>query len=661
MRTIIQVLLPTLQNKSIFDYYSLDPPKIGALVRVTFRNKEMEGIVWATTQSDDRVPAAKIKEITKTFKNSALPLHLPKFMSFVSEYNLIPLGAVLKFFFPFPNLNFLDKEDVAQPTEIQELAALPPLNQEQEDALKKIRYAAVQSPVKPILLEGITGSGKTEIYLHIICDALQKAEGQVLVLLPEILLTNHLVDRFREKLKCLIAVWHSGVSQKDKKQIWKGALTGSCRLIIGARSALFLPFKDLKLIVIDEEHDQSYKQEDNFIYHARDMAVAYGHIAQIPVVLASATPSLESFHNVIKGKYLKTELPSRYHSVSLPKVTVINMKEEKLNRSKWLSETLITKTTKTLEQGKQAILFLNRKGYAPMTLCRICDYKFNCPNCSSFLVMYKNTNSKKLLCHHCGHSIPYPKECPACSFCDSLINCGPGVDRLLEEAKKLWPSKNIQAITRDVVQGNESSAQILDEMLSNKIDILIGTQILSKGYHFPNLQLVGIVDADIGLSGADLKAAERTHQLLTQVGGRAGREVEGEVVIQTYSPQSPLLVALKTHNKKMFYNEELLGRQMMNMPPFSKLVALIFSGADEEKLKAVVKNFAAQIPYITGIEVLGPVPAPLAKIRKHYRYRFLVKGALKTNLQGYIKRCLASCKIPSSIRLKVDIDPCNFL
>jgi len=537
---------------------------------------------------------------------------------------------------------------------------LPILNDEQAAALEKIRESASQVPVKPILLEGITGSGKTEVYLHAIHDALRQEAAQVLILLPEIMLTNHLVERFSESLGITADIWHSGISQKDKKQIWEGVLTGSTKLVVGARSALFLPFKNLKLIIIDEEHDQSYKQEDNFIYNARDMAVAYGYIAQIPIILSSATPSLETFYNVIKGKYSKAELLSRYHAVSLPDVSIINMKQEKLKQSRWLSDSLIARTTKALEQGTQVILFLNRKGYAPITLCRVCEYKLECPNCSSFLVMYKDA-IVKLLCHHCGYKIPYPSACPECKREDSLVNAGPGVDRLFEEASKLWPDKNIRAVTRDIMQKDKDSSTLLDEIISNKIDILIGTQVLSKGYHFPKLNLVGIIDADIGLCGADLKASERTYQLLTQVGGRAGRETKGEVLIQTYNPTNPLLTALKSHDKQMFYNEELNARQMMNMPPFSKLVALVFSGRNEEKLKETVANFAKQMPYMNKIEVLGPAVAPLAKIRNHYRYRFLIKGSVKANLQKYIQLCLTNSKIPSSIRLKIDIDPCSFL
>ena len=664
MKNIIQVLLPTPQNKSIFDYYASSNLEIGTLVKIPFRNKEIEGIVWANQQSADNIHPSKIRDVLQIFDGTGLPLNLIKFIKFISSYNLIPLGAVMKFFFPFPNLNFLKKKPIETKTE--KLASnLPILNQEQTKALVQIRETITQSIVKPILLEGITGSGKTAVYLHIIHDILKQNNSQILVLLPEIMLTIHFVHKLKRDLGTDIEVWHSGISQKDKKQIWQKILDGSCKLVIGARSALFLPFKNLKLIVIDEEHDHSYKQEDNFIYNARDMAVAYGHISQIPVILSSATPSLETVYNVVKKKYSKTELTSRYHDVSLPKISIVNMKKDKLQKSKWLSDTLINKIQNTLEQKKQVILFLNRKGYAPITLCRSCGHKMECPNCSTCLVMYKNTNpsseNHNLICHHCGYSITHPQECPSCESPNMLINCGPGIDRLSEEVKKIWSSKTIQTITRDIIQKNKNSADILNEMNSNQIDILIGTQVLSKGYHFPNLNLVGIIDADIGISGADLKAAERTHQLLTQVSGRAGRESEGEVIIQTYNPDNPLFTALKTHNKKMFYDEELTSRQAMSFPPFSKLVALIFSGTNEEKLKTTVKNFAAHIPYINNIEVLGPVPAPLAKIRKHYRYRFLIKASPKTNLQIYIQTCLKKFKLPKSIRLKIDIDPCNFL
>jgi primosomal protein N' (replication factor Y) len=658
MKNIIQVLLPSLQKKSIFDYSSNEDLELGTIVKVPLRNEELEGIVWSKTKSDDQVPYSKIKEVLRS-TNIVLSPHLIPFIKFISQYNLIPLGAVLKLFFPFPNLNFLNKLLKPEEDGCKLEHRLPMLNDEQEVALGKIREALYEVKIKPILLEGVTGSGKTEVYLHAIWDALKHSGAQALVLLPEIMLTNNLVQKFKETLGVKAGIWHSGISQKEKKQTWKKLMDGSCNLVIGARSALFLPFKNLKLIVIDEEHDQSYKQEDNLIYNARDMGVALGSIAQIPVILSSATPSLETFYNVKMGKYLSSELLSRYHQVSLPDISIINMKQANLTRSRYLSDGLIDKATKSLETGAQVMLFLNRKGYAPITLCIVCDHKLNCPNCSSFLVMYKD--SHKLLCHHCGHSIPYPTSCPACKSTDTLINCGPGVDRLFEEAKSLWPDKNICAVTRDIIQRDKTSGDILNDMDSGKIDILIGTQILSKGHHFPNLNLVGIIDADIGLSGADLKASERTHQLLTQVSGRAGRETKGEVLIQTYNPDNPLLGALATHNKKMFYSEEFLARQMMNMPPFSKLVALIFSGISQEKLKETVKDFASQIPYIKEIEVLGPAPAPIAKIRKHYRYRFLIKSHPKVNMQKYIQRCIKNFKLPKSIRLKIDIDPYNFL
>ncbi|NRA74151.1 MAG: primosomal protein N' [Rickettsiales bacterium] len=663
MKPIVQVLLPIKQNKSIFDYYLPENQRVGSIVKVPFRNKEIEGIIWNKNQSKDNIPLVKMRDVSEVFEDNILSLDLIKFIKFISSYNLIPLGAVMKFFFPFPNLNFLKTEIDHQDLKERQ-HDMPVLNQEQTKALEQIRKVISQSPIKPILLEGITGSGKTAVYLHMIHDILQQNNSQILVLFPEIMLTHHLVEQFRNSLGVDVEIWHSDISQKNKKQIWQRVLNGSCKLVIGARSALFLPFKNLKLIVIDEEHDHSYKQEDNFIYNARDMAVAYGHIAQIPIILSSATPSLETIYNVIRKKYSRADLKSRYHDVSLPKVSIINMKQEKLQRSRWISDSLINKIQNTLEQNKQVILFLNRKGYAPITLCRSCGYKLNCPNCSTCLVMYKDTvalGSHDLICHRCSYSISYPKSCPSCELDDVLINCGPGIDRIFEETKKIWPDKNIQAITRDVVQKSKDSANILSESNISKVDILIGTQVLSKGYHFPNLNLVGIIDADIGLSGTDLKASERTHQLLTQVGGRAGRESEGEVIIQTYNADNPLLIALKTYDKKMFYSEELHSRQMMELPPFYRLVALIFSSTNEEKLKTVVKDFAAQIPYVNNIEVLGPVPAPIAKIRKHYRYRFLIKASLKINLQKYIQICVSGFKMPKSIRLKIDIDPYNFL
>jgi primosomal protein N' (replication factor Y) len=641
-QSVVQVLLPLAQTKCVFDYFCSKQLPLGSLVQVHFKNKKSYGIVWAhQASSGHQIYAHKMKTITRACNAVCFSKLQLAFIKFVAWYNLMPLGGALKLFLPFQNFDFLEKEVVSNAAQQQNQLKLVQLNGEQERALKILQASAS----KPILLEGVTGSGKTEVYLRLVEEVLCQGDSQVLVLLPEVRSYSN------------SHAWHSNVSNKEKERLWKMIATGHAKLIIGARSALFLPFKNLKLIVVDEEHDSSYKQEERGVYNARDMAVAYGHIAKIPVVLSTATPSVETAYNAFKRKYAKAELTSRYQEAALPETVIVNMKKEPLKQSRWLSESLIRATDHALNKGKQVMFFLNRKGYAPITLCKICGYKVGCRNCSTALVMYKTT--EELLCHHCGYQLRNLIACPNCTATNSLIHCGPGVDRLLEDASKIWPEKRVVAITKDSIQGKQ--AELLASILEGAVDIIIGTQVMSKGYHFPNLILVGVIDADIGFFGTDLKASERTFQLLTQVSGRAGRESPGKVFIQTYAPENSLLHAMQANDKQKFYTEELAARQMMDMPPFSRLVALIFSGRTHSKLLDIVKGFVGQMPYVKGIEVLGPVQAPLAKIRNHYRYRLLIKAKANINVQNYIKQTLEKYKLPASIRVKVDVDPYNFL
>lgn len=653
-KATIQVLLPLHQEKCVFTYHSDKDFVVGTLVLVPFRKKKIWGVVW---QSDglnsDKIPTEKLKDIL-THKNMALSDVQIRLIKFISWYNLAPLGAVLKLFLPCNNFDFFNKETAPRNSEPLSFN-LNSLSVDQQRALQQL-----QSFKGASLLEGVTGSGKTEVYLHFIKEIMSTTSGQVLIMLPEIMLTKHFLEKLSHKFGFPLIAWHSALPKKQRESLWQSIANQKIKLVIGSRSALFLPFKNLQLIIVDEEHDASYKQEDRIIYNARDIAVTYGHFLNIPVVLASATPSIETIQNVMRNKYSKIELANRFGNVSMPSISIVDMKKEPLKKSKWLSESLIDATTNALNNGQQVLFFLNRKGYAPITMCKICGHKLGCKNCSACLVLYKQGRSH-LSCHHCGYKMNQFDSCPNCAAANSFIHCGPGIDRLLEETQKLWPDKNIASITKDEIQKHQKDKLLLNQIASGHLNIIIGTQILSKGYHFPNLNLVGIIDADMGLLGADLKASERTYQLLTQVAGRAGREFPGHVIIQTYGANNNLLEAMKENNKDLFYQEELLSRQIMNMPPFSRLVAIVFSGKQEQKVYESIKSFASKLKYTNEIEVLGPVQAPLAKINHQHRYRLLIKSAINTNIQNYIKQFLDKFKAPSSIKIKVDVDPCSFL
>ena len=655
---IVQVLLPLSQNKSIFDYQDSHGSVVGDIVKVPFRKKELVGVVWDVGKSKDR-GKFELKNVLQIYRNVRINQPIIKLIDFVAHYTMTKPGSLANLM--LYDEKFFDRDDDFV-SDVQEIIPkLPELNDEQKEALEKIVDVSKNKKHKTILLDGSTGSGKTEVYNHAIAKTLEEhKDGQILILLPEIMLTEQLIARVKERFAINPAVWHSRVSKKQKTQIWHNILHGREKIVIGARSALFLPYKNLQLIIVDEEHDSSYKQEEGIIYNARDMAVAYGHFRNIPTLLISATPSIETKHNVDIGKYEAVYLTSRYQDHSLPYMHVVNMKEQRLKSGEWLSKHLRSRIKRCFDEGKQVLLFLNRKGYAPISMCISCGSKLECQSCSSFLVYHKYKN--KYVCHHCGYSMPYTKDCKKCDAEESMVNCGPGVERIVEEVTKLWPDKRVLAVSRESVEdthGKEES--VIDLIMQEKVDVIVGTQILSKGYHFPKLGLVGVVDADIGLIGADLKSAERTYQLLTQVSGRAGREGRGDAIIQTYSPDNPILQALIRGKKEQFYSMEIEQRHMVSMPPFSRLIALVVSAVSEKKLENFVNMMIRKAPVSHNIKVLGPVEAPIYKIRRRYRYRFLIKSSASVNTQQYVEQWLALLKIPASIRIKIDVDPYSFL
>lgn len=519
--------------------------------------------------------------------------------------------------------------------------------------------AGLSSGFSVTLLDGVTGSGKTEVYFEAIAAALA-ADKQVIVLLPEIALTADWLGRFESRFGAAPVSWHSDLTASVRRRNWRAVLSGEAKLVVGARSALMLPYRNLGLIVIDEEHDPSFKQDEGVIYNARDMAVVRGHIGDFPVVLASATPSLETVDNVWRGRYARLSLPERYAGARLPEIAAIDMRTEEMDRQSWVSPTLARAIVATLGEGEQAMLFLNRRGYAPLTLCRACGHRLNCPQCTSWLVEHRLLD--RLQCHHCGYSAPPPKTCPTCEAEDRFAACGPGVERLAEEAREKFPDARFEIMSSDTIHKPADALALVRRMRDREIDVLIGTQIMAKGFHFPLLTLVGVIDADLGLAGGDLRAAERTYQLLHQVSGRAGRaDRPGRVLLQTWQPEHPVMAALIASDRDNFIKTEAEARRQHDMPPYGRLAAIIVSGREEAAVDEAAALLGRSAPRIDGVRVLGPAPAPLAVIRGRHRRRLLVRARKDFNIQDMLRRWVFRVKPRGGVRITVDIDPYSFL
>ncbi|WP_237480466.1 primosomal protein N' [Lichenibacterium dinghuense] len=523
------------------------------------------------------------------------------------------------------------------------------------------------------LLEGVTGSGKTETYFEAVAAALRSGR-QTLILLPEIALTAQFLDRFAARFGVRPTEWHSGVSVRRRARAWSGIASGEIKVVAGARSSLFLPYADLGLIVVDEEHEAAYKQDDGVSYHARDMAVMRGRFEEAAVVLASATPSLETRVNAETGRYSHLKLVSRYAGRSLPSLSAVDMRRDAPPRGRWISPTLAAAMAETVADGKQALLFLNRRGYAPLTLCRSCGHRFTCGQCSAWMVDHRFRGA--LVCHLCGHVERKPDHCPRCGEVDALVACGPGVERIAEEVATLFPDARRLVLSSDMPGGTERLRQELDGIARGEVDVVVGTQLVAKGHNFPNLTLAAVVDADVGLANGDPRAAERTFQLLQQVTGRAGRgEAPGRALIQTYQPDHPVMRALLTGDVERFYRTEIEARQRGGLPPFGRLAGLIVSGTDRHAVEAHARALARAAHAATGgdplaraadaapsIEVFGPAEAPIAMIRGRYRFRLLVKAPRSADLQGFLRRILAEGpKATGSLRVAVDVEPQSFL
>lgn len=534
----------------------------------------------------------------------------------------------------------------------------PILSDAQRDVAAALR-ARVGAGFSATLLDGVTGAGKTEVYFEAVAQAARKGK-QALVMLPEIALTPQLLKRFEQRFGVPPAPWHSDLGPKERRRVWRGVAEGRARVIVGARSALFLPYTDLGLIVVDEEHEAAFKQEEGVIYNARDMAVARASLGSIPVVLASATPSLETVANVERGRYQRLVLPERHGAARLPQVRAIDLRASPPERGRWLSPELVTAIADTLANGEQAMLFLNRRGYAPLTLCRTCGHRFECPNCDAWLVEHRFR--RELQCHHCGTRAPVPFVCPECKAEDSLAACGPGVERIAEEAAERFPDARLAVLSSDHLHGPAATQAAVGQITRQDVDLVVGTQVVAKGHNFPGLTLVGVVDADLGLTGGDLRAAERTYQLLHQVGGRAGRgEKPGRVLLQTYMPQHKVMQALVAGDRDQFLERESQERDEAGMPPYGRLVSLILSAPDPQMVTEAGRALARAVPPADGVRVLGPAPAPIALLRGRHRVRFLVKAGRDFQVQKYVRAWLAGVKLPNAVRLAVDVDPQSFL
>lgn len=715
---LLPLPLPTAYDYRVPENMMLED---GDFVRVPLGRRQVIGVVWGTGQED--VDEAKIRDLLERLATPSLNANFRRFIDWVAAYTVSPPGAVLKMAMSVPaalqppkpliayGLNpsppefkmtparrrVIDVLADGQPprpgAELAREAAVgasvvkgllkagvllcletlpnldvtkpdgahpgPKLSADQARSGTVLAGDVISGGFTASLLDGVPGAGKTEVYFQAVAEALKQGR-QALVLLPEIALSAQWLARFERRFGAAPHEWHSDLTPAHRRDTWRAVSEGRAGVVVGARSALFLPFADLGLIVVDEEHEGAFKQQEGVIYNARDMAVVRAHMSDIPIVLASATPSLESVVNAGDGRYRLLHLPERHGGAALPDVSLIDMRSEAPSGGHWISPALIDQLKQTFAAGEQAMLFLNRRGYAPLTLCRTCGHRFDCPNCTAWLVTHRR-GAGRMQCHHCGFSTAMPDKCPACEK-QTLAACGPGVERLAEEVAELFPDIRADIAASDSISGPKAAAQLVARIENHEVDLIIGTQIVAKGYHFPLLTLVGVVDADLGLSGGDLRAAERTYQLLYQVAGRAGRaQKPGRVVLQTYMPDHPVMQALHSGQRQQFIETETRARKLSDMPPFSRLAAIIISGPLEREVDAVAALLGRKAPNFKDVMILGPATAALARIRGRHRRRFLVKAPKQVDIQGLIADWLSVAPRVGKVRIQVDIDPYSFL
>ncbi len=717
----VPVLLP-YPFAGPFDYAV--PPGMeaqpGHMVLVPLNRRQEVGVVW-DAPAGPSVPAAKLKPVTARLDAPAMPAPLRRFIDWVAAYTLAAPGEVLAMALrinalappvPTPGWQLADPLPDSKPTEPRRrvLAVLadgvprtgpelarqadvstailramaqagllaptpipagrafaepdpahthPALSDAQAGVATALRDAVAAEAFSVTLLDGVTGSGKTEVYLEAVAACLV-AGRQSLILLPEIALSAQFLDRFAARFGTAPAVWHSDLPSRVRRTTWRAVADGTARVVVGARSALFLPFGELGLVVIDEEHETAFKQEDGVVYHARDMAVVRARLSEAPAILVSATPSLETLANVEAGRYRHLRLAARHGGARLPDVAAIDLRDDAPERGRFLSPKLIAAVHETLAAGEQAMFFLNRRGYAPLTLCRACGHRLACPNCTAWLVEHRARRA--LACHHCGHHEPIPPACPLCHAEGTLAPIGPGVERITEEVAALFPDARRLVMASDTMPGPHAAGEAARAIERREVDLIIGTQIVAKGWHFPHLTLVGVVDADLGLAGGDLRAAERTVQLLHQVAGRAGRaEAPGRVLLQTFSPEHPVMQALVANDLAGFYARESEARRPGHWPPYGRLAAIIVSAETAEAADLAARDLGRAAPSGEGVLVLGPAPAPLAILRGRHRRRLLLKTRRDIAVQPILRRWLEEVRAGRGVRIDVDVDPVSFL
>ena len=651
----VAVLFP-----KIFDYPFTYESKIseklkpGDFVKAPFGSNEITGVIWPYEQKTEK--KFKLKKITKKINIESLNSSMIEFIAWFSKYNLVPLGMCLKM--------CLLNSDVVEKSFDKEFDKFKlkknkipfSLNIEQKKSLSFLK--SVGNNYSVTVLEGVTGSGKTLVYFERIKNLINKG-FQSLIMLPEIALTNQFSKRFEDFFGTQAAIWHSGTSKKNKSIIWKGITSGKIKIVIGARSSLFLPFKNLGLIVVDEEHDTSYKQDEGVSYNARDMAITRASLENIPINLVTSIPSIETYNNIVNKKYYITKLTKRYYKeASLPRIEIINLHSETPDKGYWIARKTITEVNRYLNKGDQVLFFLNRRGYAPFVVCKKCGYQFQCINCAVNLNYHKKIN--KLLCHYCGYQSSLIRICADKKKCD-LLFCGPGIERVHDELKKIYPNKKIEIFSSDTLKKNQSTYNLLERAEKSKIDILIGTQLLSKGFHFPKLNCIVVVDGDFSSHGYDLRSAEKNVQLYHQLSGRAGREASlSSVYFQTYTPNDEVLLNISKNDPHAFLKKELLLRKEKKLPPFYRLISLIISGQSEQIIMKSAINIKSKLPKIKEVNILGPVLAPIVRLKKKYRCRLLIRYPKNLFIQKYLSNSLNKIKIKSKIKLEVDVDPINF-
>jgi primosomal protein N' (replication factor Y) (superfamily II helicase) len=718
MSHLVSVLLPYAVEKP-YTYASDRELSPGTIVVVPLGTRLVIGAVWHDVPDD--VATAKIREIERIYDTPPLPPTLLKFVDWVADYTLAPRGMILRMVLrsegalepekPMVGVRLSgpppdrmtgarkrvleaaadglawSKSGLAGAAGVStgvvdgllaggtlEVIALPAkpiaadlnpdhlrpdLSVAQEGAAAALRDSASDA-FSVALLDGVTGSGKTEVYFEAVAETLRRGK-QALILLPEIALTGAFLDRFAARFGSRPAEWHSEVGTRQRERVWRAVASGEARAVVGARSSLFLPFPDLGLIVVDEEHDSAYKQDEGVAYHARDMAVVRGNLSGFPVVLSSATPSVETRVNGDRGRYTHLKLPARFGVAIAPEVSTIDLKQHPPERQRWLSPPLVQAVSETIARGEQALLFLNRRGYAPLTLCRTCGHRMACPNCSAWLVEHRFR--KILVCHHCGHEERRPDACPNCSAEQSLVAVGPGVERLQEEVVERFPNARTLIMSSDMLGGTQRLRAELEAIARGEVDIIVGTQLVAKGHNFPGLSLVGVVDADLGLSHGDPRAAERTWQLLTQVTGRAGRVgQQSRGLIQTYAPEHPVVQALVSGDREAFYATEIETRRRGHLPPFGRLASIIVSAGDRHTAEAHARAMVMAAPLEEGVRLLGPAEAPFAVLRGRHRFRLLAQSQSVGRLHDWLRAWLAKApKARGTINVAIDIDPMSFL